>query len=46
MARYPPPLNEQQWDYLMNELNKPLTEEYKRSFNLMAKNGRKLKVHV
>lgn len=45
MARYPPPLNEKEWDYLISELKQPLTEEYKIKIKQMAENGKKIKVN-
>jgi hypothetical protein len=46
MARYPAPLTESEWNYLQGQLNKPLTEDYKRKIDEMAKNGRKIKIHT
>jgi hypothetical protein len=46
MARYPTPLSEKEWNFLMDRLNRPQTEEQKRTISEMAENGRKIKVHA
>ena len=45
MARYPIPLSDKEWDWLMNRLSKPPTEEHKKMIKEMADNGRRIKVH-
>ncbi|MFZ0224518.1 MAG: hypothetical protein WA323_06305 [Candidatus Nitrosopolaris sp.] len=46
MARYPTPLSEQEWNFLMDRLSQPQTEEQKRRISEMADNGRKIKIHA
>jgi hypothetical protein len=46
MTRYPAPLSEKEWNYLLIRLNEPQTEEHKRKISEMAENGRKIKIHV
>jgi hypothetical protein len=43
--RYPKPLNEQEWDYLMKKLDEPLNEKQKKNIEEMAINGSKIKVY-
>jgi hypothetical protein len=46
MTRYPAPLSEKEWNFLMDRLSQPQTEEQKRRISEMAENGRKIKVHM
>jgi hypothetical protein len=45
MARYPAPLSEKEWNFLMARLSEPQTEEQKKKIFEMAENGRKIKIH-
>ena len=45
MARYPTPLSEKEWAYLISELKQPLSDEYKIKIKQMAENGKKIKVN-
>ena len=45
IVRYPKPLNEKEWDYLMKKLDEPLSEEQRKNIDEMAKNGSTLKVY-
>ncbi|HSL13926.1 MAG TPA: hypothetical protein VK882_06705 [Nitrososphaeraceae archaeon] len=43
--RYPKPLNEKEWAYLMKKLDEPLTKEQKMNIEEMVKIGSKIKVY-
>lgn len=43
--RYPKPLNEKEWAYLMKKLDEPLTAEQKMNIEEMVKIGSKIKVY-
>jgi hypothetical protein len=46
MSRYPAPLTEKEWIFLMRRLSAPTTEAYRKTILKMIKNGKKLKVFV
>jgi hypothetical protein len=43
--RYPKPLNDKEWDYLMKKLDETLSEEQKKNIEDMATNGSRIKVY-
>jgi hypothetical protein len=44
--RYPKPLNDKEWNYLIRRLNQPLSEEQKKNIEEMVRNGSRIKVYV
>ncbi|MDR4512413.1 MAG: hypothetical protein MRJ93_12000 [Nitrososphaeraceae archaeon] len=44
--RYPKPLNDKEWNYLIRRLDQPLSEDQKKNLEEMVRSGSRIKVYL
>jgi uncharacterized protein (DUF1778 family) len=44
--KYPPPLTENEWEHLIEVLNKPLSEQESIELKEIAENTKKINIHM